>query len=116
TGNNDMHLKNFSMIHSGGDWILSPAYDLLNVVLVNPDDTEELALTLEGKKKKLNRAHFEKFGKDMGLNDKQIEGVFKRFIKQKQTAFDWIDRSWLSDEYRGLYKEILEKRYAVIGG
>jgi serine/threonine-protein kinase HipA len=114
TGNNDMHLKNFSMIHSGDDWLLSPAYDLLNVIMVNPDDTEELALTLEGKKKKLNRAHFEKFGKDMGLNDKQVEGVFKRFIKQKQTAFDWIDRSWLSDEYRELYKEILEKRYVVI--
>jgi len=116
TGNNDMHLKNFSMIHSGDDWLLSPAYDLLNVIMVNPDDTEELALTLEGKKKKLNRAHFEKFGKDMGLNDKQVEGVFKRFIKQKQTAFDWIDRSWLSDEFRKQYKEILEKRYVVIVG
>jgi serine/threonine-protein kinase HipA len=116
TGNNDMHLKNFSMIHSGDDWLLSPAYDLLNVIMVNPDDTEELALTLEGKKKKLNRAHFEKFGKDMGLNDKQVDGVFKRFIKQKQTAFDWIERSWLSDEFKVRYKEILEQRYTVIAG
>lgn len=54
TGNNDMHLKNFSMIESPSGWILAPAYDLLNVAIVNPDDTEELALTIEGKKKKLN--------------------------------------------------------------
>lgn len=114
TGNNDMHLKNFSMIHQGNDWLLSQAYDLLNVIMVNPDDTEELALTLEGKKKKLSRTHFEKFGKDMGLNDKQVEGVFKRFIKLKQVAIDWIDRSYLSDEYRERYIEILKKRYDVI--
>lgn len=53
TGNNDMHLKNFSMIHSGETLTLALAYDLLNVEMVNPDDTEELALTLEGKKKRL---------------------------------------------------------------
>lgn len=53
TGNNDMHLKNFSMIHSGETLTLALAYDLLNVAMVNPDDTEELALTLEGKKKRL---------------------------------------------------------------
>lgn len=51
TGNNDMHLKNFSMIHFGETWTLAPAYDLLNVAIVNPDDTEELALTLDGKRK-----------------------------------------------------------------
>jgi len=52
TGNNDMHLKNFSMIDKGGSWGLSPAYDLLNVSIINPTDKEELALTLEGRKKK----------------------------------------------------------------
>ena len=52
-GNNDMHLKNFSMIHTDLGWVLSPAYDLLNVAIVLPEDTEELALTLQGKKKKL---------------------------------------------------------------
>jgi serine/threonine-protein kinase HipA len=46
TGNNDMHLKNFSMIESASGWILSPAYDLLNVSIINPDDNEELALTM----------------------------------------------------------------------
>jgi serine/threonine-protein kinase HipA len=44
TGNNDMHLKNFSMIESPLGWVLSPAYDLVNVAIVNPADEEELAL------------------------------------------------------------------------
>ena len=49
TGNNDMHLKNFSMIESPSGWVLAPAYDLLNVAIVLPKDSEELALTLDGK-------------------------------------------------------------------
>jgi serine/threonine-protein kinase HipA len=59
TGNNDMHLKNFSMIENDGKWSLSPAYDLLNVNLANPKDKEELALSMEGKKTKFTRHHFE---------------------------------------------------------
>ena len=74
TGNNDMHLKNFSMIEKDGKWSLSPAYDLLNVHLANPKDKEELALSLEGKKRKFTRHHFERFGTHLGLNKKQIQG------------------------------------------
>ena len=112
TGNNDMHLKNFSMINTGTKWVLSPAYDLLNVVIANPDDKEELALTLEGKKKKLRRENFERLGKVLELNDKQIEGVFKRFFNNKHVAMEWIDNSFLSDEYKTKYKELLEERYS----
>jgi serine/threonine-protein kinase HipA len=113
TGNNDMHLKNFSMINTGSDkWSLSPAYDLLNVVMVNPGDSDELALTLEGKKKKLKREHFETFGKRLGLNDKQIQGVFKRFHANHQLAIDWIDASFLSPDFKTSYKELLAERYS----
>ena len=113
TGNNDMHLKNFSMIDAGeAKWALSPAYDLLNVAIANPDDTEELALTLEGKKKKLKRENFERLGKDLGLNKKQVEGVFNRFIKSKPISMQWVDNSFLSGEYKEKYKEVLEERYS----
>lgn len=114
TGNNDMHLKNFSMIDMETHWALAPAYDLLNVNLANPLDNEELALPIEGKKKRLRKDHFERFGQGLGLNEKQIEGVFKRFIKNKPLAFEWIDNSFLSDKFKERYKEILEKRYSVL--
>lgn len=113
-GNNDMHLKNFSMINAGDKWTLAPAYNLLNVAIVYPDDTEELALTLEGKKKKLKWEHFERLGKMLELNDKQIRSIGKRFRKNKPVAIEWIDNSFLSSAYKEKYKNLLEERYAIL--
>jgi len=114
TGNNDMHLKNFSMINSGGKWGLSPAYDLLNVSIVNPSDKEELALTLEGRKKKLRPENFDSFARNLGLNDRQLKNTYSRFLKNKQLAFDWLDRSFLSPEQTEAYKALMDKRYAIL--
>lgn len=114
TGNNDMHLKNFSMINKNDQWILSPAYDLLNVSIVNPNDKEEMALTLDGKKKKFTKHNFENFGTNLGLNEKQIAGVFKRMLRNKTTAFEWIKHSFLSKELKESYFNVMEKRYEVI--
>ena len=111
TGNNDMHLKNFSMIESSSGWVLSPAYDLLNVAIIMPDDTEELTLTLAGKKRKLKREHFEEFAEGMGLTAKQLQAAFGRMAKNKPAAIDWIDRSFLSIEMKTAYKELLEAKY-----
>lgn len=114
TGNNDMHLKNFSMIHSGDTWTLAPAYDLLNVTIVNPTDTEELALTIEGKKRRLKWENFERLGISLDLNQKQIKGIAKRFQKNKPIAIQWINNSFLSEEYKDKYKALLEERYSTL--
>src|SRR5574344_2117045 len=58
TGNNDMHLKNFSLYEPKDAIRLTPGYDLLNAAIINPKDDEELALTLNGRKKKLQREDF----------------------------------------------------------
>lgn len=110
TGNNDMHLKNFSMIQSTSGWLLSPAYDLLNVTIVNPEDKEEMALTIEGKKSRLNRSNFEALGKSLNLTDKQISVVFKRFNKNKSIGIKWIENSFLSDNMKAQYIELLNER------
>ena len=86
----------------------------LNVSIVIPDDKEELALTLVGKKKKLQREHFEQFGKGLGLTDKQIKGVFSRMAKNKSKAINWINRSFLSNDMKTAYQELLERRYTQI--
>lgn len=111
TGNNDMHLKNFSLIKKNMNWVLCPAYDLLNVAIVNPNDDEELALTLAGKKKKLKKEHFVELGEALELTGKQIEGVLKRFFKKKTVGLSLIKDSFLSKEYQEKYKELLELRY-----
>ena len=102
------------MIESPSGWVLSPAYDLLNVAIVFPEDTEELALTLSGKKNKLKQEQFEQLGKGLNLTNKQIEGAFKRMLKNLPKAMDWINRSFLSDDMKTAYKEVLEKRYKQI--
>lgn len=114
TGNNDMHLKNFSMIKRGADWLLAPAYDLLNATILNPTDLEEFALTLDAKKRKFKRNHFEHLGNILELNKKQIEGVFKRAISNRGVAFDWIEKSFLSEEHKEQYRRLLEQRYFII--
>lgn len=110
TGNNDMHLKNFSMIESVSGWTLAPAYDLLNVTILNPGDDEELALTLSGKKKKLKREHFEGLGSGLGLNKKQMESAFNRMEKNFGQAFKFIDESFLSKEMKAAYKVVMNDR------
>ena len=114
TCNNDMHLKNFSMIESSSGWVLAPAYDLLNVTILLPEDTEELALTLEGKKKKLKREYFEHLGKGLKLTDKQIKSAFNRMISNKPKAIEWINNSFLSDNMKEAYINLLKKRYKLL--
>ncbi|KAB2816437.1 HipA domain-containing protein [Phaeocystidibacter marisrubri] len=115
TGNNDMHLKNFSMIEGRRGWTLAPAYDLLNVAILLPEDNEELALTLAGKKRKLKREHFVELGLVMGLSARQIEGTFNRMIKNRNVAFARIESSFLQEGKRQGYKQLLISRYEQLG-
>jgi len=111
TGNNDMHLKNFSMIRGSSGWVLAPAYDLLSVAIVLPEDTEETALTLDGKKRNLTRKDFVSLAQNLDLTDRQTDGVFKRLVANKPKAFEWIEKSFLSDDMKSEYIKVLESRY-----
>lgn len=111
TGNNDMHLKNFSMIKGPAGWVLAPAYDLLNVSIILPGDKEEMALALEGKKRKFRKKDFINFGVGLGLTDKQLDGAFRRMKDNRSVADQWIERSFLSDQMKTAYKKVLDARY-----
>ncbi len=115
TANSDMHLKNFSMIEGQSGWVLAPAYDLLNVSLAIPSDQEDVALSLSGKKSKLSRDSFKNLGIGMGLNKKQIEGVFRRFREKKEQSIHLINQSFLSPEMKERYLQTLDERYARAG-
>ncbi|MFC4163849.1 HipA domain-containing protein [Epilithonimonas zeae] len=110
TGNNDMHLKNFSMILKGEDWVFSPAYDLLNVQLHLPEDKEETALTIGGKKSRLTKADFINLGLKFGLSERQIKNIFERFIKAEEKMMELISISFLDQEKKKIYKDLLQQR------
>ena len=102
-GNNDMHLKNFSMLCDDGVWSLSPAYDLLNVKIVLPSDVDDFALNMGGKKKNQNKVYFERFGEVLKLNKKQVSNVFERIDSWFVNAEVLINKSFLSDEAKESY-------------
>lgn len=112
-GNNDMHLKNFSMWLTTIGWELSPAYDLLNVKIILPKDKEDTALLLGGKKENFNKAYFNQFGTVLKLNDKQINGVYKRLEKWLPLAIQLIDQSFLSPVNKTNYKKLITKRVKI---
>ncbi len=110
-GNNDMHLKNFSLLSlETGRYELSPTYDLLNVAIVNPADTEELALTLNGKKSRINRMDFIEATSKVGISKKIIDGMVKQFEKCLPKWERKIDESFLSDGMKNKYKELIYNR------
>lgn len=110
TGNNDMHLKNFSLILSNEEWVLSPAYDLLNINLHLPEDMEEIALTINGKKRKLTKSDFINLGLKFQLTEKQILNAFKRLAKAEKKMKQEIKSSFLSPQNQAKYIELLENR------
>ena len=113
TGNEDMHLKNFSLLIQGQKVGLSPAYDLLNSTISMGKATEELALPLAGKKRKINKNDLLiYYGKEkLGLNNKVIRAEAEH-LKSKQSHFTGlIGQSFLSPEMKENYLNLLAERY-----
>lgn len=114
-GNADMHLKNYSLYASDGEsYVLTPAYDLLSTVLVIPEDTEELALTLCGKKSKLERKHFEEAMLQSGVDAKVVDNIFSKFAKVKDKWYDFINKSFLSDDLKEKYILLIKSKMIQI--
>ncbi|MBS1488856.1 MAG: HipA domain-containing protein [Bacteroidetes bacterium] len=112
TGNADMHLKNFSLIKNPSlGYHLSPAYDLVATALVNPADNEDLALALNGKKRKISRKDFSTVISASGIDKKQEENIFKRMEKASGLWFDFIDHSFLDKKMKKDYKELITGRF-----
>lgn len=112
TGNNDMHLKNFSLLKDLDlGYNLCPAYDLVASELVVEGDDEELALNLNGKKRKLKRKDFVIAMKSSGMNEKSIENVLKKFENIQNKWIQLINISFLSEDFKENYKKMIEEKF-----
>ena len=110
-GNEDMHLKNFTLIRRENKVELSPAYDLLNTTIIMNAE-EEIALPIRGKKKKLKRNDFvDYFGIDrLGLSESILENELLRFKESLNSWSELISNSFLSEKMCTLYVKIIEDR------
>lgn len=115
TGNNDMHLKNFSLLKDGTDYNLCPAYDLVASELVVEGDDEDLALNLNGKKKKIKKRDFEVAMTGAGLDQKVMENIFNKYKKLIPKWRELIKQSFLGESMKVEYKEMLNRKAAQVG-
>lgn len=112
TGNADMHLKNFSLLEQPGlGMSLSPAYDLINTALVNPADEEELALNLNGKKRKIKRQDFVAAMNSLKIEEKQQYNLFNKMTRALPKWFEIIHLSFLNEEFKKRYLDIILERH-----
>ena len=114
TGNNDMHLKNFSLYRPKALYQLSPAYDLLNVAIANPKDKEEMALSINGKKARIQLADFLKSSDTMGIEQRVTLGLIDGLRNAMPAWINLINDSFLSDEMKQNYLDLISRRVDVL--
>lgn len=116
-GNEDMHVKNFSLISREGLTQLSPAYDLVNSTIVMTTK-EELALPLHGKKSNLNRSDWiDYFGKErLMLSGAVIDIILQELYDCIAKWQELIQISFLSEAKKEAYQILLQKRFERLFG
>ncbi len=117
TGNSDMHCKNFSLIDTGnGEYVLSPAYDLLAVWLADPADTEEMAMSFSvgGEKSGFNRDTFMTAFTESGISVAVSENMIERMITHIPKWRELINLSFLPEKMKIDYCTLLDKRKSAL--
>ncbi|MBR6423600.1 MAG: HipA domain-containing protein [Bacteroidales bacterium] len=117
TGNSDMHCKNFSLVDTGeGEYALTPAYDLLAVLLADPEDTEEMAMTFEvgGEKSGFDRHTFITAFTQSGIPTAVADKMIERMKNNIPVWEELIGLSFLPDKMKDDYRLLLKKRIALL--
>lgn len=116
TGNADMHLKNFSILYDTTlGYRLCPAYDMVSTALVNPADDEDLALHLNGKKNKIKRNDFIAAFNTLKLDARQQKNIFDKMEQALPAWIKMIESSFLPEEMKEEYVELLYKKFRFLG-
>lgn len=116
-GNSDMHMKNVSLIEAeegSGKYMLSPAYDLLPVNVVMPEDQEQLALALNGKKRNLHKNDFFIFADECDISRSAAEKMIHKLVSMKQTMISMCNESLLPEELKERMIALIENRCSQI--
>ena len=112
-GNEDMHLKNFSLINRAGKIELSPAYDLVNTTIVMGETAEEIALPVMGKKRKLDRSVLVDYfgGKRLGLKEKVVARVLRQIREALPAWREMIRCSFMDSVTKERYEGLILSRH-----
>lgn len=117
-GNVDAHLKNISLIYEnegGAKKLLAPAYDLISTDLYIKDDNEETALAINGKKNKLTEGDFLALATSFGINERVHKKLIARFRKHLPIWNELIGKSFLDEDKKIEFKELIRKKMSRFG-
>ena len=118
TCNSDMHLKNFSLIEDrpgSRKFSLSAAYDMLPVNVIMPADKEEMALTLNGKKRNLRAKDFLALAESLGIQEKTARGLMKQILRYEDAFVREVKASFVADDLKESLISTIQKRMEVLG-
>ncbi len=118
-GNSDMHLKNFSLVETAegsGEYVLSPAYDLLPINVVMPEDDEELALALNGRKANIRKKDFLIFAQECGFSREDAEKMIADIVSLKERFCEMCFQSFLPVNLKERFDKLLNRRCANLEG
>lgn len=116
-GNSDMHLKNFSLIETeegSGKYLLSPAYDLLPVNVIMPEDKEQFALAMNGKKANIRRKDFLVFAEECGISRNSAERTIAMLLSKKEKFISMCHDSLLPERIKERFVSLMEERMSVL--
>ena len=116
-GNSDMHLKNLSLIEktpASQQFILAPAYDMLPVNMILPDDPEQLGLSLNGKKRNLRKKDFISFAYKCGIDEKTAARLIAKIVSMKDTYLQMSGESYLPEDMKLRMSDLIEERAEVL--
>lgn len=117
SGNSDMHCKNFSLIDTGGrDYILAPAYDLLAVLLADPEDSEEMAMpfTVGGEKIGFDRQTFLTGMIESGVPESVSNHLIDKMASHTPAWNNLIEASFLPDDLKQAYHNLISQRINLL--
>lgn len=118
-GNSDMHLKNFSLMETeegSGEYILSPAYDLLPVNVIMPEDKEQLALAMNGKKTNIRRKDFLIYADACGISRNSAEKMIGKLVGMKEIFIRMCGESLLPAYLQERFVALMEERVKILEG
>lgn len=116
-GNSDMHFKNFSLIETNEgscEYVLSDAYDMLPVNVIIPEDNEQFALTMNGKKKNIRKKDFLVFANNIDISQTIAEKIIRDIVAKEDTYLSMCDDSYLSQDMKDALKRIIKERIGIL--
>ena len=116
-GNSDLHLKNLSLIETdpgSQKYVLSPTYDFLPVNVVLPEDEDEFALTMCGKKRHIRRSDFINFALSIGISEKVADALIRQCVNQEKTLLSFAEASLLPEQLKTSFTDLIAGRITIL--